>query len=51
VFLNFEQTGSVLISHQTIVVAPPVPSLSDVGLVILGMSLAVIALFSNRQEL
>jgi hypothetical protein len=43
VFLDYEHTGRILLSRQTIVVAPPVPSLSELGLAILGISLAAIA--------
>jgi hypothetical protein len=46
VYLDFEHTGPVLLSRQTIVVARAVPSLSELGLIILAMSLAGVACFA-----
>lgn len=43
VYLNYEHTGAVLDSHQTIIVGLAVPVIDDVGLSILAMSLAVTA--------
>jgi hypothetical protein len=45
VFLDFEHTGPVLFFQRTIVVAPAIPALSELGLVILAMSLAGAACF------
>jgi hypothetical protein len=46
VYLNYEHTGPLLYSRQTIVVAPAVPSLSELGLSILAISLAGVACFA-----
>jgi hypothetical protein len=51
VFLDFEHTGPVLFSRRTIVVAPAVPGLSELGLVILAMSLAGVACFALDRRL
>ena len=46
VYLDYEHTGPVLYSRQTIVVVPSIPTMSDVGLSILAMSLAAVACFA-----
>jgi hypothetical protein len=44
VYLDYENTGFVLLARQTIVVAPaPVPAIDEVGLSLLAISLASIA--------
>ena len=49
VYVNYEHTGPVLQSHQTIVVVPAVPSLTEVGLAMLAVSLAAIACLLLRR--
>jgi len=46
VYLDYEHTGPMLYGRQTIVVASAVPSLSELGLSILAISLAGIACFA-----
>jgi hypothetical protein len=46
VYVDYEHTGPFLYVQRTVVVAPPVPSLSDLGLSILAISLAGIACFA-----
>jgi hypothetical protein len=45
VFTEFDHTGLFLLSHQTIVIAPAIPAISEIGLSVLAMALAGAACF------
>lgn len=46
VYINFENTGPILDSSKTIIVAPSIPTIGEVGLFVLALSLAGIACFA-----